>query len=126
MQPVLDWLTQNHEALVRDLAELVAVPSISTDGEHQKEVRQAAELTCEQMRRAGLNNVGILQTAGRLASEAVEHLFASSGSSAARKGTKMQRYLRDVAMYRGHIAAQYLNIAADIARVHFGLPDALF
>jgi 3-hydroxy-9,10-secoandrosta-1,3,5(10)-triene-9,17-dione monooxygenase len=69
---------------------------------------------------------GILQTAGRLASDAVEHLFASSGSSAAKRGTRMQRYLRDVAMYRGHIAAQYLNIAADIARVHFELPDALF
>ena len=69
---------------------------------------------------------GMLQTAGRLASDAVEHLFASSGSSAARRGSKMQRYLRDVAMYRGHIAAQYLNIAADIARVHFDLPDVLF
>jgi 3-hydroxy-9,10-secoandrosta-1,3,5(10)-triene-9,17-dione monooxygenase len=69
---------------------------------------------------------GMLQTAGRLASEAVELLFASSGSSAAKKGSRMQRYLRDVAMYRGHIAAQHLNIAADIARVHFGLPDDLF
>jgi 3-hydroxy-9,10-secoandrosta-1,3,5(10)-triene-9,17-dione monooxygenase len=68
----------------------------------------------------------ILQTAGRLASDAVEHLFASSGSSAGKRGAKMQRYLRDVAMYRGHIAAQYLNIAADIAKLHFGLPDALF
>jgi acetylornithine deacetylase/succinyl-diaminopimelate desuccinylase-like protein len=61
MQPVLDWLAQNHAALVNDLAELVAVPSISTDGEHQKEVGQSAALTCEQMRRAGLQNVGVLQ-----------------------------------------------------------------
>jgi 3-hydroxy-9,10-secoandrosta-1,3,5(10)-triene-9,17-dione monooxygenase len=69
---------------------------------------------------------GMLQTAGRLASEAVELLFASSGSSAAKKGSRTQRYLRDVAMYRGHIAAQHLNIAAEIARIHFGLPDTLF
>jgi acetylornithine deacetylase/succinyl-diaminopimelate desuccinylase-like protein len=40
----------------------VAVPSISTDGEHQKEVGQSAELTCEQMRRAGLRNVAVLRT----------------------------------------------------------------
>ena len=30
MQAALDWLTQNHDALVKDLADLVAVPSIST------------------------------------------------------------------------------------------------
>ena len=61
---VLNWLTTHHADLVRDLAELVAIPSISTDGEHQKEVEQTAELTCEQMRRAGLQNVAILRTGG--------------------------------------------------------------
>src|SRR5437016_14486422 len=61
MQSVLDWLTQNHAALVRDLAALVAIPSISTDGEHQKEIEQSAALTCEQMRQAGLQNVEILR-----------------------------------------------------------------
>src|SRR5262245_35567862 len=59
MKPVLDYLTHNHDALVRSLADLVAIPSISTDGEHQKEVDQSAALTCEQMREAGLQNVDI-------------------------------------------------------------------
>lgn len=59
---VLDWLRDNHAGLVRDLADLVAVPSISTDGEHQKEIEQSAELTCRQMRQAGLQNVGVLRT----------------------------------------------------------------
>jgi acetylornithine deacetylase/succinyl-diaminopimelate desuccinylase-like protein len=62
MKPVLDWLTQSHTAIVRGLADLVAVPSISTDGEHQKEVEQSAALTCEQMRQAGLHNVAILRS----------------------------------------------------------------
>jgi acetylornithine deacetylase/succinyl-diaminopimelate desuccinylase-like protein len=61
---VLSWLNSHHADLVRDLAELVAIPSISTDGEHQKEVEQTAELTCEHMRRAGLQNVTILRTGG--------------------------------------------------------------
>ena len=61
MKPVLDWLATNHEALVRDLAALVAVPSVSNDGEHQKEIDQTAALTCEQMRRAGLDNVEVLR-----------------------------------------------------------------
>src|SRR6202171_5635575 len=62
-QPVLDWLTNNHPQLVSDLAQQVAIPSISTDGEHQKEIDQTAALTCEQMRAAGLQNVAVLKTA---------------------------------------------------------------
>src|ERR1700737_951484 len=61
MKAVLDWLSHNHAALVRGLADLVAVPSISTDGEHQKEVDQTAALTCEQMRQTGLQNVEVLR-----------------------------------------------------------------
>jgi acetylornithine deacetylase/succinyl-diaminopimelate desuccinylase-like protein len=58
---VLDWLTKNHASLVRNLGDLVAIPSISTDGEHQKEIDQTAALTCTQMRQAGLQNVEILR-----------------------------------------------------------------
>jgi len=61
MKQVLEWLTKNHADLVRSLAELVAIPSISTDGEHQKEIDKTAELTCAQMRQAGLENVEVLR-----------------------------------------------------------------
>jgi cysteinylglycine-S-conjugate dipeptidase len=59
---VLKWLDTHHADLVRDLAAQVAIASISTDGEHQNEVEKTAELTCEQMRHAGLQNVAILRT----------------------------------------------------------------
>lgn len=49
-------------------------------------------------------------------------LFHTASSGAARKGQRLQRYFRDVAMYRGHISAQYQNMTSSIARVHFGLP----
>jgi cysteinylglycine-S-conjugate dipeptidase len=62
MKYVVDWLKQNHQNLVNDLANLVAVPSISTDGEHQGEIEKAAGLVAEQMRQAGLQNVEILRT----------------------------------------------------------------
>lgn len=61
MKSVLDWLTSNYPAVVQGLADLVAVPSISTDGEHQKEIEQSAALVCEQMRQAGLENVTVLR-----------------------------------------------------------------
>ena len=63
---VLGWLDANHEHLVRDLADLVAVQSISTDGEHDAEIRQSADVTCDQMRAAGLENVAVLKTSDSL------------------------------------------------------------
>ena len=62
MQQQLDWLKAHDEDLVQQLGELVAVPSISTDGEHQQEIQQVAALTCEQMAAAGLQKVAILKS----------------------------------------------------------------
>lgn len=66
MKQALDWLDKNHEAIVQGLAELVAVPSISTDGEHLDEIERTANLTCEQMRSAGLHNVEVLKVGNSL------------------------------------------------------------
>jgi 3-hydroxy-9,10-secoandrosta-1,3,5(10)-triene-9,17-dione monooxygenase len=68
----------------------------------------------------------MIQQAGQLAARAVEIIFAAASSSAAKRGTRLQRYYRDTAMYHGHIASQYLTTAGELARVHFGLPDSLF
>jgi cysteinylglycine-S-conjugate dipeptidase len=62
MKDVEGWLKANDAKLVENLAGLVAVPSISTDGEHQKELDQCADATCALMKTAGLNNVQILKT----------------------------------------------------------------
>lgn len=61
MKEIQDWLKKNHQTLVGDLANLVAVPSISTDGEHQTEIEKSASLVAEQMRQAGLTEVEILR-----------------------------------------------------------------
>ncbi len=61
-EAVLGWLDAHHEHLVRDLGDLVAIRSISTDGEHAREIDQSAALTCEQMKQAGLQNVAVLRT----------------------------------------------------------------
>src|SRR6516162_2824593 len=62
----LDWLAKNHEGIIRNLADLVAVKSISTDGEHKPEIERTAQLTCQQMREAGLQNVSVLKTGDSL------------------------------------------------------------
>lgn len=65
MLPV-EWLDKNHESVVRGLADLVAIQSISTDGEHGPEIERTASLTCQQMRQAGLANVDVLRVSGSL------------------------------------------------------------
>src|SRR5687767_11930514 len=62
MQQVLDWLKANEERQIKDLADLVSIQSVSTDGEHQKEIDDSAAFTCELMRQAGLNNVTVLKS----------------------------------------------------------------
>ena len=61
MEQALDWLGKNHEEIVRGLADLVAIPSISTDGEHHAEIERTAALTADQMRGAGLSQVDVLR-----------------------------------------------------------------
>ncbi len=66
MEKALDWLGKHHEDIVRGLADLVAIPSISTDGEHRAEIDRTAALTVDQMRAAGLNNAEVLRVGGSL------------------------------------------------------------
>lgn len=62
MDKTQKWLRDNDSQLISQLRDLVAVPSISTDGEHQKEIEQCAELTANLMRDAGLEGVGIISS----------------------------------------------------------------
>jgi cysteinylglycine-S-conjugate dipeptidase len=61
MKSVLHWLSAHEAEQVRDLADLVAIPSISTDGEHASQLERSAALVCEQMRNAGLQKVEMLR-----------------------------------------------------------------
>lgn len=61
---------------------------------------------------------------GRLVWEAVEMLFRTASTSAAKDGQRLQRYYRDISIYRGHISSQYEIIAQRLALVHLGLAGA--
>jgi 3-hydroxy-9,10-secoandrosta-1,3,5(10)-triene-9,17-dione monooxygenase len=66
---------------------------------------------------------GQCQVAGRLAFDAVELLWRTADSSVVgRRGQRLQRYYRDVSMYRGHLAAQTDMIGPLLARLNLGLP----
>ena len=65
---------------------------------------------------------GIIQQAALLANDAVDLAFTSAGSSAAKRGSKMEKYHRDASMYRTHIAAQFDAIYASTARFMLDKP----
>lgn len=60
--------------------------------------------------------------AGFIACEAVELAWSTASTSASKRGQRMQRYFRDVAMFRQHNGTQYLHAATQLARLHFDLP----
>jgi 3-hydroxy-9,10-secoandrosta-1,3,5(10)-triene-9,17-dione monooxygenase len=66
------------------------------------------------------------QQAGKLAAEAVELIWRSASSAESKRGTRIQRYFRYVAMYRQHISAQIQNFAVYLARAHFDQPVGMF
>jgi alkylation response protein AidB-like acyl-CoA dehydrogenase len=64
----------------------------------------------------------VMAQCGRLAWQAVDLMFASGGSSAARHGSRLERCFRDAAMFRTHIAAQYEVVFASTGRARLGKP----
>ncbi|MGP0094697.1 MAG: acyl-CoA dehydrogenase [Xanthobacteraceae bacterium] len=64
----------------------------------------------------------MLQQAGRMACDAVELLFKTAGAAVTRKGSRMERYLRDTQMYRTHPSALFENFWAPVGRAQLGLP----
>jgi 3-hydroxy-9,10-secoandrosta-1,3,5(10)-triene-9,17-dione monooxygenase len=115
--------TYGHALALTDAAEAIVLRA----GDRYMELAERWAATGEPFTREDdVRLFTMIQQAGQLAAQAVQEIFAASSSSAAKRGTRLQRYYRDVAMYHGHIASQYLTTAGELARVHFGLPDSLF
>ena len=115
--------TYGHALTLTDAAEAIVLQA----GDRYMELAERWAATGEPFTREDdVRLFAMVQQAGQLAAQAVQEIFAVSSSSAAKRGTRLQRYYRDVAMYHGHIASQYLATAGELARVHFGLPDSLF
>ena len=61
MKSALKWLDDHQAQSLRQLEQLVAIPTISIGNNHQAEIRQGAEAVAELMRWAGLQQVEILR-----------------------------------------------------------------
>ncbi len=68
---------------------------------------------------------GMAREANKMACLAVESLFHAAGASAGRTSERLQRYFRDIEMYRLHIQSQP-TLPVVRGRLEFGLPVTLF
>jgi acetylornithine deacetylase/succinyl-diaminopimelate desuccinylase-like protein len=62
MDAVLKVLAENESMYLRELAEFVGIPSVSTDPAHAADVRRAAEWVAKRLRKAGLTEVETWET----------------------------------------------------------------
>ena len=58
------FVEENKARLLEELKTFLRIPSVSTLPEHKGDVRRAAEFVAESLRKAGLENVEIIATAG--------------------------------------------------------------
>jgi acetylornithine deacetylase/succinyl-diaminopimelate desuccinylase-like protein len=58
------FVHENHARLLDELKDFLRIPSVSTLPEHKPDVERAAAFVADQLRRAGLENVEIIPTAG--------------------------------------------------------------
>ena len=64
LEQSLQYAGQNRERFLNELKDFLAIPSISTDPEHNADMQTAAEWAAAQLRSIGMNNVQIMPTGG--------------------------------------------------------------
>ena len=60
----LEYLDAHVADFTRELSDLSRIPSVSANGFPKEEVRRSAEATAEVLRRAGVDNVRVLEIPG--------------------------------------------------------------
>src|ERR1700736_1862044 len=60
----VDFARQNEPRFLEELKALLRIPSVSTLPEHKNDVRRAAETVAAELKRIGIENVRLIETAG--------------------------------------------------------------
>ncbi|HTP81174.1 MAG TPA: dipeptidase [Bacteroidota bacterium] len=64
MEQILSYVGTNHDRYLQELREFLAIPSVSSQSDHNADTRRCAEWVAAQMRGVGLQNVRLFDTPG--------------------------------------------------------------
>jgi acetylornithine deacetylase/succinyl-diaminopimelate desuccinylase-like protein len=62
--PAVAYASQNHSRFLDELKDFLRIPSVSTLPEHKGDCRRAAEMLASELRRIGMEHVGLIETEG--------------------------------------------------------------
>jgi len=117
-----EWEFQQHFGEAQALIDTAEAALLKLTADYmdlaQQHVETGAPLDEEMERRLILMEQHVI----RLAWDAVELMFRTSGTSAAAKSSPLGRALRNLAVIRTHVTLQLDHTAGNAGRLHFGLP----
>src|SRR5215211_8764531 len=64
LRKALEYANQNHDGFLKELMEVLKIPSISTDADHNNDVMRAAEWMANHLKGLGMENVEVMPTDG--------------------------------------------------------------
>lgn len=64
MEKLLSFVESNRDRYLAELKDFLAIPSVSSQSDHNSDIRRCAEWVANQMRTIGMNNVQIFETPG--------------------------------------------------------------
>src|SRR5579862_6161842 len=64
VSPAISFARDNQQRFLKELKDLLRIPSVSTADEHKGDVQRAAEMVAADLKRIGFENVEIIKTAG--------------------------------------------------------------
>jgi 3-hydroxy-9,10-secoandrosta-1,3,5(10)-triene-9,17-dione monooxygenase len=103
-----------------DAASAILDRIINNQSEYAEQARNG---TLEFSKQATTRTMMRVQQIARLAAEAVDLLFESSGTSATQSGQPMERIYRDLSMVRTHYIMDADRSAENWGAIHFGLAE---
>jgi 3-hydroxy-9,10-secoandrosta-1,3,5(10)-triene-9,17-dione monooxygenase len=124
LKRIEDPFTQNLYAIAlgkADSAEALTLAAIELYADQQRRWARTGEPITP---KDSMKVWGMAREACRMANDATESLFHAVGASGGRRGQRLQRYFRDIEMYRLHIQSQP-TLPTVRGRLEFGLPTML-
>jgi 3-hydroxy-9,10-secoandrosta-1,3,5(10)-triene-9,17-dione monooxygenase len=125
LKRIFDPFTQNTYAQALGLADSAEALTLAAVEQYTDDCRRAARDGTPIGAEASFKVWGMARNACVMACDCVTLLFHAAGASIGRRDQRLQRYFRDIEMYRLHIQSQP-TLPTARGRAAFGLPPEIF